>query len=78
VKETVSSLATSSLLCCEASRFPMRQSIDPLQASKFSDERISRRSEINYLGKKTQTLLTSTAHIHLKHIDFPNTPRTFL
>nr|XP_029146867.1 uncharacterized protein LOC112729716 [Arachis hypogaea] len=33
VKETVSSLATSSLLCCEASRFPMRQSIDPLQAS---------------------------------------------
>ncbi|XP_020961181.1 uncharacterized protein LOC110263749 [Arachis ipaensis] len=29
VKETVCSLATSSLLYCEASRFPMRQSIDP-------------------------------------------------
>ncbi|XLS90417.1 hypothetical protein HN51_066425 [Arachis hypogaea] len=34
VKETVSSLATSSLLYYEASRFPMRQSIDPLQASR--------------------------------------------
>ncbi|XLU54145.1 hypothetical protein S245_048793, partial [Arachis hypogaea] len=33
VKKTVCSLATSSLLYCEASRFPMRQSIDPLQAS---------------------------------------------
>ncbi|XP_016173248.1 uncharacterized protein LOC107615723 [Arachis ipaensis] len=33
VKKTVCSLATSSLLYCEASRFLMRQSIDPLQAS---------------------------------------------